>query len=1045
MSRERQANRLARHGWAAALLIALSLPWASAQEADPAVELRRWNQELSRSESLSRERLEEILARRAKALSRLLKSDPRRAAALALSKVESSRLKARLPGLARQVEETGEWEGDAEVLVADDFQSGTSRTYLNLTVNGETLTVYPGADRPELRCGDVVRAAGVRLGEEVGAVDITVTGRRELTSCSSTGNQSVVVLLVNFGTNTLPPVVTTSFVQSMFFGSGRSLDGYWRETSYGLTSASGAVFGPFTLADTLDCSQSNAVRTAAIAAADGVVDFRNYNRLFIIMPNVGSCSIGLGTLGCSTLSSPGDGSFVSSTSWLRADYVDDNDAGVQGAAHEGGHNMGLSHAASAAYTPSPLGAIGSAGTHDEYGDRYSAMGIGFSFNGNSFLAHYAAPHKQTLGWFGGGNVQQVQAAGTFLVEPYETTSTGTKALRIKRGLGPDDAWLWLEYRRPLGYDITFQAYTSQLYSGGLFHYERPPEYPGYTRLLAFNPNSVGSFSQPALPAGSTWTDPNSELRITVNSATSSGLSVTVNYDTSCAVLSSTLANVTSPAGSSSVGVTASAGCNWSAVSNASWITVTGGAGPGNSTVTFSYLANAAATPRSGTITIGRQSFVVTQASNNNPPTPVSVTPSSGSSLPGVAQTFQFQFTDADGATQLTFVSVLFQSSVTTSGACYIQYDRAANQLRLWNNAGTSWSSLAPGSALGLSNSQCTLNTASSSRTITGSNLRLDLSITFAAGFIGSRNSYGRAQDSAGGDSNWTALGSWVVAAPPACTSVTLTAGARSFTTAGGPGSAAVTASNCSWSASTDAPGWITFNTGSGVGNGSAAYTVAANTGAARLARITVGGQSFQIMQAGAAGAQIFNDVTASHVFYDYISLLSGLNVTAGCSANPPLYCPDTEVTREQMAVFIVRALNGAVGTPLTYNTAPYFDDMQPASGYFPFVQRIKELNITAGCSITPPLYCSTSNITQGQMAVFMMRAWMQANNVTTFTYPTTPYFTDVPDTHPFFRFIQKMRELGFWNGCSATQYCESSPVTRAQMAPMILRAIFAAP
>jgi hypothetical protein len=79
------------------------------------------------------------------------------------------------------------------------------------------------------------------------------------------------------------------------------------------------------------------------------------------------------------------------------------------------------------------------------------------------------------------------------------------------------------------------------------------------------------------------------------------------------------------------------------------------------------------------------------------------------------------------------------------------------------------------------------------------------------------------------------------------------------------------------------------------------------------------------------------------------------------------------------------------------------------------------------------------------MAVFMIASWMRANNLTTFTYSTTPYFTDVPATHPFFRFIQKMRDMGFWNGCSATQYCESAPVTRLQMAPMILRAILGAP
>jgi M6 family metalloprotease-like protein len=1036
----RKAIPAGRRPLAAAALF-LCLPWAAAQQAPPEAEILPLTREVARSERPSRE----LVSRRAKLLRQLLKSDPRRAASVALAKADSARLRARAPELASELEEQGVWEGDAEVLVEDDFTTGRSRTFLNLNTGAETLTVHLGGEAAGLRCGDVVRASGLRLGDDVGALEISVTGRKELNYCNSTGVQSVVVLLVNFGTNTLPAVVTPSFVQSMFFGSGRSLDGYWREVSYGATSASGDVFGPFTLSGTLDCSQSNAVRTAAIAAADGVVDFRNYNRLFIIMPNVGSCSIGLGTLGCGTLSSPGDGSFTASTSWLRADYVDDNDAGVQGAAHEGGHNMGLQHAASAAYSPSPLGSIGSAGTHDEYGDRYSAMGIGFSFNGRSFLGHYAAPHKNTLGWFAGGNVQQVQAPGTYLVESYTTATTGVKTLRIKRGLGPDDAWLWLEYRRPDGYDATWQTYTSQLYSGALIHYERPPEYPGYTRLLAFNPNSPGSFVQPALPAGSTWTDPFSELRITVNSATAGALSVTVNYDTPCAVLSANPANVPAAAGSSSVGVTAPAGCNWSAVSNANWITVTGGAGPGNGTVTFSFTANTGATARSGTITVGRQSLVVVQASPNSMPAPVSVTPASGVGAPGAAQTFQFVFSDADGATTLSTVSALFQTSPGTANACYIQYDRPSDRFRLWNNAATSWNSQVPGGSGGLSNSQCTLNTASSTRTVSGNTIQLNLSITFAAAFAGAKNVYGRALDVPGADSGWVQLGAWTIGTPPACTSLTLTPGVRSFSAAGGAATAAVTANACSWSAATDAPSWISFTTGAGAGSGTIGFTVAANTGAARMGRISVGGQSFQVMQGGVAAAQRFNDVAPGSPFYDYVSLMADYNITAGCSASPPLYCPNAEVTREQMAVFIVTALNRALGTPLTYNPAPYFEDMPPTSSFFPFVQRIRELNITAGCSVNPPLYCSGANITQGQMAVFMIAAWMQANNLTTFSYPATPYFTDVPATHPFFRFIQKMQELGFWTGCSATQYCESAPVTRGQMAPMILRAILGAP
>jgi hypothetical protein len=79
------------------------------------------------------------------------------------------------------------------------------------------------------------------------------------------------------------------------------------------------------------------------------------------------------------------------------------------------------------------------------------------------------------------------------------------------------------------------------------------------------------------------------------------------------------------------------------------------------------------------------------------------------------------------------------------------------------------------------------------------------------------------------------------------------------------------------------------------------------------------------------------------------------------------------------------------------------------------------------------------------MAVFMIRAWMLANNLTAFTYPPTPYFTDVPASNEFFPYVQKMVQLGFWQGCTSTTYCQGDPVTRDQMAPMILRSMLGAP
>lgn len=203
------------------------------------------------------------------------------------------------------------------------------------------------------------------------------------------------------------------------------------------------------------------------------------------------------------------------------------------------------------------------------------------------------------------------------------------------------------------------------------------------------------------------------------------------------------------------------------------------------------------------------------------------------------------------------------------------------------------------------------------------------------------------------------------------------------------------------------------------------------------------------MQGGSPSTPIFNDVPSSDPYFNYVSLLSKYGITGGCQSNPPLYCPGQSITRAQMAVFVVTSVNLATGASLTFPPTAVFQDV-PASGspdsiYFDYVQRLSQLAITGGCQSSPPLYCPDDPITQGEMAVFMIRGWMIANNLTTFTFPQTPLFTDVPSTDSFFPFVQKMVQLGFWSGCTATTYCRDTPVTRDQAAPMILRSMLGAP
>jgi hypothetical protein len=63
-----------------------------------------------------------------------------------------------------------------------------------------------------------------------------------------------------------------------------------------------------------------------------------------------------------------------------------------------------------------------------------------------------------------------------------------------------------------------------------------------------------------------------------------------------------------------VNVTASAGCSWTAVSNASWITVTAGSsGAGSGVIQFTVAPNTGSSTRTGTLLIGGETFTITQS------------------------------------------------------------------------------------------------------------------------------------------------------------------------------------------------------------------------------------------------------------------------------------------------------------------------------------------------------------------------------------------------------------------------------------------------
>jgi|GEM_PF-1963107 len=96
--------------------------------------------------------------------------------------------------------------------------------------------------------------------------------------------------------------------------------------------------------------------------------------------------------------------------------------------------------------------------------------------------------------------------------------------------------------------------------------------------------------------------------------TVAGQTVTVTQASGCTfALSPTAQNFPASIAAGAVNVTSGAGCAWSAVSNAAFISVTSGASDsGNGTVGYSLTANDVSSQRSGTLTIAGQTFTVTQ-------------------------------------------------------------------------------------------------------------------------------------------------------------------------------------------------------------------------------------------------------------------------------------------------------------------------------------------------------------------------------------------------------------------------------------------------
>ena len=116
---------------------------------------------------------------------------------------------------------------------------------------------------------------------------------------------------------------------------------------------------------------------------------------------------------------------------------------------------------------------------------------------------------------------------------------------------------------------------------------------------------------------------------------------------------------------------------------------------------------------------------------------------------------------------------------------------------------------------------------------------------------------------------------------------------------------------------------------------------------------------------------VFDDVPCSSGFAPWINELVAQGITGGCG-NGTSYCPTNPVLRQQMAVLLLRTLEGTGYTPPAC-TVETFTDVPCSSPFAPWIYELVTRSITAGCG--GGLYCPTLSANRGQMATFIVKTF----------------------------------------------------------------------
>jgi Pyruvate/2-oxoacid:ferredoxin oxidoreductase delta subunit len=190
----------------------------------------------------------------------------------------------------------------------------------------------------------------------------------------------------------------------------------------------------------------------------------------------------------------------------------------------------------------------------------------------------------------------------------------------------------------------------------------------------------------------------------------------------------------------------------------------------------------------------------------------------------------------------------------------------------------------------------------------------------------------------------------------------------------------------------------------------------------------------------------FTDVStdiAVDPYYPSIETIFHNQVSVGCQ-DGTVFCPTDPTTRQEMAVFLLKASQGANYYPPA--CAGIFSDVPctPGVGFSDWIEDISNRGITAGCQAPgdPLMYCPTRDVLRSEMAVFLLKTSLGS----AYDPPDCAgIFSDVQCTPGvgFSDWIEDISSRGITAGCQAPgdplMYCPDNNILRQEMAVFLVK------